>query len=378
MEELRKFFAPEFIYGDDARLLIGRYIINMGVEKILIATDPSFKQYEWYRSILEAFKEEGIDYVIYDNITVNPKDHECHGGVKVYEESDCDAIVAIGGGSVIDCAKGIGILVANDGSIRDYEGIDEIPRPVPALICIPTTSGSSADISQFAIITNTETLSKMAIVSKMIVPDIALIDPVTTLTKPLDLTLDTGLDVLCHAIESYVSNGSSFITEIHALESIKGIVKYLPLLANNLDDLFLRSEVMKASVGAGLSFSNASLGLVHGVAHALGGYYNMIHGELNGILLEHVIEYNYESAEDKYRQIEEIFVKAGYDEKDKLWQQVHKFVEKVRVNRGIEEQGADRKDWDVVASHILNDPCLATNPRLVTKEDVVMILEKIF
>lgn len=376
--ELRKFVAPEFIFGADARKLAGQYAINIGTEKAIIVTDSTISKYDWYKDIIKSIDETDLDYIIYDEVTINPKDYECHHGAVLYQEHDCNTIIAIGGGSVIDCAKGIGILVSNGGIISDYEGVDQISYSMPPLLCIPTTSGSAADVSQFAIITNTEKNYKMAHASKMIVPDISLIDPVVTLTKSFDVTVDTGIDALSHAIEAYVSNASSSITNIHALNAIENIVRTLPLLAKDLNNLNHRSVMMEGCLNAGLAFSNASLGLIHAMAHAIGGRYNLVHGELNGMLLEHVVAYNYESAQKQYQKIESIFKRHFDSDSEKLPKLIHEFVQSIRPNDDLKNKGLNTDELFDLSGYVLHDPCIVTNPKEVTREDVVMLYEKIF
>ncbi|HZV82695.1 MAG TPA: iron-containing alcohol dehydrogenase, partial [Geobacteraceae bacterium] len=174
---LRKFVAPEFIFGMDARTLAGRYTRNFGGRKVLIVTDPGVKAAGWSGQVIATLEESGLEYVLFDRVTSNPKSEEVAAGAAVYRQEGCNAIVAVGGGSPMDCAKGIGIVSANNGEIVDFEGVDRVEQSIPPLICIPTTAGSAADVSQFAIITDSVRLTKIAIISKMIVPDVALIDP---------------------------------------------------------------------------------------------------------------------------------------------------------------------------------------------------------
>jgi len=371
--ELRKFIAPEFIFGLNSRLLLGQYLSNFGAEKALIVTDKNLVELKWFKDILQHLDQVDQDYVVFNDVTPNPRDYEVTKGCQIYLEEACDILVAIGGGSVIDCTKGIGVLVENGGNIRDYEGVDEIPLPLPLLVSIPTTSGSAADVSQFAIISHTDKDYKMVLASKILVPDLALIDPLVTLTCDRDLTIDTSLDALVHATEAYVSNASSFMTDLHALKAIELIIKYLPSAAKNLDDVALRSIIMEACLHAGMAFSNASLGLVHAMAHALGGKYDLTHGEINGILLEHVVACNYNYAKDKYDDINVFF--GG---QKPLKDNIHEFIEKIRVNRHLHEMHEGTMDFETMAEYVLKDPCIVTNPREMTKEDVVSIYERVF
>lgn len=219
--ELRKFVAPEFVFGFNARLLVGRYLNNFAAKKILLVTDKGVISSGWLDDVTGILESDGYNYEIYSNIKSNPRTEEVMSGAELYTDESCDVIVAIGGGSPMDCAKGIGIVSSNNKNIKEFEGVDRVSLPSPPLICIPTTAGSSADVSQFAIISNQSEGTKMAIISKKLVPDVALIDPVTTTTLNEYLTIYPGFDILSHAIEAYVSNASSPITDIHSLEAIK-------------------------------------------------------------------------------------------------------------------------------------------------------------
>ncbi len=375
MQELRKFLSPEMVFGDNARLLLGQYILHFGVEKVLLVTDKTIQSFDWFKDIINTLNEQEIQYIIFDDVTINPKDTEVASGTAVYLENNCDLLVAIGGGSVIDCAKGIGVLAYNKGTISDYEGVDQISFPIPPLICVPTTAGSAADVSQFAIITNTINHYKMALASKTLVPDLALVDPIVTLTCGFDLTVDTGLDALVHAIEAYVSNASSFMTNTHALAAMDNIFKYLPALSKDLPNLNLRRKVMEACLNAGLAFSNASLGLAHAMAHAIGGRMDLIHGEVNALLLEHIIEFNYDHATAKYDEIQRLMGET-YATNDTLAPAIKTFIAGIRQNTKV--NASSLENVEELANYVLKDPCIVTNPKTATLRDVVNIYEKIF
>ncbi len=248
-------------------------------------------------------KAEGLPYTVFFEVTSNPRAQEVMAGARSYSDEHCNIIVAIGGGSPMDCAKGIGIVSSNKKHILEFEGVDQVPIPGPPFICIPTTAGSSADVSQFAIINDTERMVKIAIISKTVVPDVALIDPATTTTMDAHLTACTGMDALSHGMEAFVSNAHSPITDLHSMEAIRLIAaNLLPTIAmpENID---MRSKMMLGSLHAGLAFSNASLGAVHAMAHSLGGYLDLPHGECNALLLEHVVAFNFDAASKRYRLI---------------------------------------------------------------------------
>jgi alcohol dehydrogenase len=378
--ELRKFVAPEFIFGAGALTLAGRYAKNFGAQKALVVTDPGVEKAGWVKKVVASLTAEGIIPIVFQDVTQNPKDHEVTSGVRAFEENACDIIIAVGGGSPMDCAKGIGIAFANKRNVLEFEGVDEVPTPGPPLICIPTTAGTSADVSQFAIITDTASNVKIAIISKTVVPDVALIDPETTTTMPAELTAATGIDALVHAIESYVSNASSPITDLNALAAIPRLVAHIKPAIENPLDLQERSNMMMGSLLAGLAFSNASLGLVHAMAHSLGGLLDLSHGMCNALLLEHVVDFNYESVPERYRQVGQAMgLKLdGLGDvacKKMLLGEIVRLRESTGITTTIGAMGVQQADLYQLACNAHKDPCAATNPRKATVEEIERIFK---
>jgi len=378
--ELRKFVAPEFIFGSGASLMVGRYAKNFGARKVLVVTDPGVLDVGLVDPVLDALKGEGINCEIYSNVKSNPTAHQVMEGAEFYLNNNCNFIVAVGGGSPMDCAKAIGIVSSNRREVHEFEGVDKVAIPSAPLICIPTTAGSAADVSQFAIITDSERKLKMAIVSKTMVPDVALIDPENTRTKDKSLTIDTGFDVLSHAIEAYVSNASSPITDLHAMEATRLAVNNLIPASNDLENIELRSKMMLSSLNAGLAFSNASLGLVHAMAHSLGGFLDLSHGECNALLLDHVVEFNFEAASEKYKEIAQAFgldVDGLKDEDVKmaLITGIRDLKDEANVNYSLKQVGVKREDIPELARKAMNDACIITNPKRPSQSDVEEIFK---
>lgn len=376
--ELRKFVAPEFIFGLDARRLAGRYVKNLGAKKVLVVTDAGILAAGWANDVIETLNDEKLSYQIFSEVSPNPRSAEAMKGAEFYKSYNCDAIVAIGGGSVMDCAKGIGIVSSNDKNILQFEGVDKVDIPIPPLVCIPTTAGTSADVSQFAIINNEYEKVKIAIISKAVVPDVALIDPVVLVSMDSYLTACTGMDALVHAIEAFVSTASSPFTDLNALEAIRLINENLITSIVQPNDYELRGKVMLGSLYAGLAFSNASLGCVHAMAHSLGGFLDLPHGECNAILLPHVMSYNFESATAKFEKIGEVL---GLEMKDLLINEKRKMliehISQLKAKTGIlktlKERGVSSSDIPLLASKAIKDPCQITNPRTPSKEDIEVI-----
>lgn len=376
--EMRKFVAPEFIFGVNARHRVGFYARNMMARRVFVVTDPGVIAAGWVRDVIADLTEVGIESVIFQELTSNPKDHEVMAGAEMYARERCDVIVAVGGGSVIDCAKAIGIVHTNGGHILDFEGADQIDIPGPPLICIPTTAGTAADISQFCIIVNSPERYKMAIISKCMVPDVALVDPETTLTMDSYLTACTGIDALTHAIEAYVSTASSPIVDVHALAAIKLIWNNIEQAVSMPSYMPARENMLLGSLQAGLAFSNASLGAVHALAHALGGFLDLPHGECNALLLEHVVRFNISKASDRYKQIGEAIglEMTGLTERQRA-RRITDALSHLRSRLGIvnslAQRGVRSADIPELAFHALNDACLVTNPRHAQIDDIKVI-----
>ncbi len=379
--EPRKFVIPEFVLGEGSLSLAGRYARNLAARKVLVVSDPGVIGAGWTGKVERSLKEAGLPYVVFAGVTSNPKDLEVEAGAALYREEECDVIVAVGGGSPMDCAKGIGVVATNQRPIQAVEGVDRVHTPGPPLICIPTTAGTSADISQFAIITDVARKVKMAVVSKAMVPDVALVDSETTTTMPAELTASTGFDALVHAVEAFVSNANSPVTDLQALEAIRLIAANLKgAIAHPLDRGY-REQMMLGSLLAGMAFSNASLGLTHAMAHSLGGVLDLPHGNSNGMLLEHVVGFNFESARARYLRVAEAF---GVDlaglspavQKSRLVEAIATFRRELGIVQSLKDWGVTRADLRHLAENAFNDACVATNPVQPSIEQIEQLYEQ--
>src|SRR5699024_3362876 len=300
--KIHKFVMPEVIFGSGSIREVGESCLRVGAQHILIVTDDGVIESGWLEEVTTSCEKVGLAYTIYTELTSNPKDYEVENGVKCYHDAGCDAIVGIGGGSAIDVAKAIAILATNGGKILDYEGVDKITQPLPPQVMVATTAGSGSEVSQFSIILDSENDRKFTIVSKSLIPDIAIVDPETLMTKDALLTATTGLDVLTHGIEAYVSIAATPLTDVQAKNAIQLVANYLrPSVASKLNRE-AKEKMAMASLQAGLAFSNAILGAVHAMSHAIGGKFLLPHGDVNAILLPYVMEYNYVAAPEKFME----------------------------------------------------------------------------
>ncbi len=379
--ELRKFVAPEFVFGAGAQALAGQYAANFGARKVLVVTDPGVQAAGWTARAEASLEKAGRPYAVFDGVTSNPREDEVMAGAEFYEAEGCDVIVAVGGGSPMDCAKGIAVVSTNHRHILEFEGVDQIAVPLPPLICIPTTGGTSADVSQFAIVTDQKEKVKKSIISKAVVPDVSLVDPTTLTTMDQHLTACTGIDALVHAMEAFVSTAGSPITDVHALHAVRLISANLLSSIKEPLNMEYRSNVMLGSLEAGLAFSNASLGAVHAMAHSLGGLLDLPHGECNALLLDHVMAFNFRDALDRYNRIGEamgldIGRMTAREAKAAVLAAVRRLREEAGVVEGLAQRGVHRTDVRELSQHAVNDPCIVTNPRKPSQRDVEVIYEE--
>lgn len=376
--DLYKFVAPEIIFGREAIKQVGESLARLGVKKVFVVSDPGVVAAGWVDQALPHISAAGLQYRVWDDITPNPKDHEVHKGLAEYLDSGCNAVLGIGGGSPVDAAKAIALLSTNGGHISDYEGVDKIERPLPPLVAIPTTAGAGAEVTQFAIITNSERQMKMVIGSKSLIPDIALVDPRTLMTKDSELTANTGMDALTHAIEAFVSLAATPLTDIQALNAIKLVTRHLPASMSNRSNLKAKEAMAMASLQAGLALSNAILGLVHAMSHQLGGLLDMPHGEANAILLPYVMEYNLPAAIDRYGNIAEAMgQKTGELSRREAARRAVETVRELARDIGIPDKlsrvGLTDEFIEKLSANAMQDICLVTNPKDVLQSDIMKI-----
>jgi alcohol dehydrogenase class IV len=378
LSPLRKFVSPEIIFGAGSRHSVGNYAATFGARKVLVVSDPGVMAAGWVADVLASLDQQGIAHELFTGVSPNPRVEEVMAGAELYRTSGCDVIVAVGGGSPMDCAKGIGIVAAHGRSILEFEGVDTIRVPSPPLILIPTTAGTSADVSQFVIISNQAERMKFSIVSKAVVPDVSLIDPETTVSMDPFLSACTGIDALVHAIEAFVSTGAGPLTDPHALEAMRLIGGNLVEMIANPEDIALREKIMLGSMQAGLAFSNAILGAVHAMSHSLGGFLDLPHGLCNAALVEHVVAFNFDAAPERFRMVAETL---GIDcrgltpaqVRARLVEHLIGFKQAVGFEETLRRHGVGSSDIPFLSQHAMRDPCILTNPRRSTQRDVEVV-----
>jgi len=355
----------------------------LGATHLLIVTDKGLAKAGLADKIKSQVEAAGLKATVFDGAEPNPTDKNVADGVKLYHQIKADGIISLGGGSSHDAAKGIGIVVSNGGNIRDYEGLNKLNKPLPPFLAINTTAGTASEITRFAIITNTDTKVKLAIVDWRLTAKIAINDPLLHAGQPPALTASTGLDALTHAVEAYVSTISTPITDSAAIKATELIGEYLRAAVANGDDIEARDKLAYAEYLAGVAFNNASLGYVHAIAHQLGGFYNSAHGVTNAILLPAVSTFNLIAKPRRFADIavalgENIAGLSPVDAGAKGIEAIRKLSKDVGIPPGLKDIGAQEKDFDILATNALKDVCGLTNPRKAKLQDIIGILKAAF
>lgn len=387
-EEVYGFFIPSVtLIGIGAHKQIPEKIKALGGKKPLLVTDKGITAVGLTEKIVTLLKENDMNCVVYDETIPNPTDKNVHDGVDIYKKNKCDSLITLGGGSSHDCGKGIGLVVANGGKIHDFEGVDKSTNPMPPYVAVNTTAGTASEMTRFCIITDTSRKVKMAIVDWRVTPGIALDDPLLMLGMPPALTAATGMDALTHAVEAYVSTIATPMTDACAEKAIKLIAKFLRRAVANGQDIEARDGMCHAQYLAGMAFNNASLGHVHAMAHQLGGFYDLPHGECNAILLPHVQRFNMIARIDRFADMarwlgEDLTGLSDRAAAEKCLDAISQLSADVGIPTGLIELGkrygkkVSKNDIPIMTANAQKDACGLTNPRCPRDEDVSRIYEE--
>jgi alcohol dehydrogenase class IV len=377
---LSKFHVPEILFGPGSLPEAAHAAVRLGARRPLLVTDPGLAEAGWPAQLCAHLADAGLCATVWDGVTPNPKDHEIAAGHLAYLDQRCDVIVALGGGSVIDAAKGIALLAGNGGTILDYEGVDRMALPIPPLVMVPSTSGTGADVSQFCIVTDTRRNTKITILGRAMVPDVSVVDPHLLTTMPDWLNAATGLDALTHGIEAYVSRAHNPLTDHHALQAIALVGEHLERTMDHPSEEAARICMAQAALEAGMAFTNAILGAAHAMSHQVGGLLDLPHGVINGVLLPHVIRFNAEQDPHRFVPIAQALGLPGDVAPDSdagaveaaewaAWE-VRRLADELGVPKGLGEIGVTDADVGLLSVMTLADACLSTNPREADQADI--------
>ena len=381
-----KFVLNETSYfGKGAREELTNEIRNRGFKKVFLVSDKSLVEAGVTAKVEEVLKNAGVPYDLYDEIKPNPTIKNVLDGVDTCKKSKADLIVAVGGGSSIDTAKGISIVMTNPerSDIKSLNGASNTVNRGMPLIAMPTTAGTAAEVTINYVITDEDAKIKMVCVDPNDIPILAIVDSELMATMPKSLAAATGMDALTHAVEGYITKAHNDMSDMFHMKAIQMIFKYLPQAVNDKDPVAIEKMGMAQYI-AGMGFSNVGLGIVHSMAHQLGAVYDTPHGIANAMLLPTVMRFNGEDSATAGR-FREILVNIGRPDARDLNDQdvINTFVwmiselsKAVGITTTIKDYGAKEEDFEMLAEKAMNDPCKPGNPREVTKEDFIELYRR--
>ncbi len=356
---LFSFTVPELLTGAGTIKKLPARIRSQGIKKILVVTDKGIMGTGLLEELFSILKETDIGFFIYDEVEPNPSIRNIEKGLKQYQTNGCEALVAIGGGSSMDCAKVIGARASNPKrAVLKMKGKFHVRKALPPLYAVPTTAGTGSETTVAAVVSNPETHEKFALLDTKLIPPVAVLDPELTVSLPPHITASTGMDALTHAVECYISRGSTKYTDEYAEKAVKMIIENLESVYEDGSNLEKRNELLLASFYAGIAFTRAAVGYVHAIAHNLGGLYGVPHGLANAIVLPHVLEINREHAKERLAHLARISgIGSDSDSSDQL---SLKFIEKIKsmnhnMNIPTSIQELKKKDIPLIAQRALSE-----------------------
>ena len=365
-------------HGKGAIQEIANEVRGRGFKKAFVCSDPDLLKFGVTKKVTDVLENAGIPYEIYSQIKANPTIENVQTGVAAFRASGADCIVAIGGGSSMDTAKAIGIIIANPefADVRSLEGVAPTKNKCVPIIAVPTTAGTAAEVTINYVITDAEKNRKMVCVDVHDIPVVAVVDPDMMSSMPKGLTAATGMDALTHAIEGYITKGAWAMSDMFHLKAIEIIAKSLRGAVANTPEG--REGMALGQYIAGMGFSNVGLGIVHSMAHPLGALYDTPHGVANAILLPTVMEYNAEATGEKYRDIAKAMGVEGVDAmsledaRKAAVAAVKQLSEDVGIPKDLKGI-VKEEDLDFLAQSAMDDACRPGNPKDPTKEDIVAL-----
>ena len=357
-------------------------VTRRGFKKAFVASDPDLIKFNVTTKVTKLLEEKGMDYELYSDIKANPTIENVQSGVEAFKKSGADYIIAIGGGSSIDTAKAIGIIITNPeySDVRSLEGVAPTKNPCVPTIAVPTTAGTAAEVTINYVITDVEKKRKFVCVDPHVIPVVAVVDPDMMASMPKSLTAATGMDALTHAIEGYITPGANEITDMFNLKAVELIGKSLRGAVNG--EAEGREGMALGQYITGMGFSNCGLGIVHSMAHALGAVYDTPHGVANAILLPTVMEFNADATGEKFRDIAKAM---GVEGTDKMTQEEYRkaAVDAVKKLSGDVGIPADLKeivkaeDVQFLAESAAADACAPGNPKEVSLEEIIGLYQSL-
>ncbi len=369
-------------HGQGAICAITDEVKSRGFKKAFVCSDPDLIKFGVTNKVLDILKDAGLDYEVYSDIKPNPTIQNVQNGVAAIKQSGADYIIAIGGGSSMDTAKAIGIIVTNPefADVRSLEGVAPTKNRCLPILAVPTTAGTAAEVTINYVITDVQNDRKMVCVDTHDIPVVAFVDPDMMSSMPKGLTAATGMDALTHAIEGYITKGAWELSDMFHIKAIEIIARSLRAAVENTPQG--RADMALGQYVAGMGFSNVGLGIVHSMAHPLGAFYDTPHGIANAIILPTVMEYNAKTTGEKYREIARVMGVEGVDNmsQEEYRKAAVDAVRKLASDVGIPSTLKDivkREDIPFLAQSAFDDACRPGNPRDTSVEDITALYESL-
>lgn len=371
-------------FGRGSREKIVEEIKGRGLKRVLVVTDHDLVEARVIDMVTEKFDKAGISYLVFDSVKPNPTVSIVKEGVEIAKHHGSDVIVTIGGGSSIDTAKAIGIILTNPefSDVVSLDGVAETKNKSLPIIALPTTAGTAAEVTINYVITDEVRMKKMVCVDVHDIPVVAIIDPDLMQGMPQAIAASTGMDALTHAMEGYITKAAWLIPDMFHINAMSLLYKNLEKAANNKDNKAIEM-VAYAQYIAGMGFSNVGLGIVHSMAHSLGAYFNTPHGVANALLLPHVLKFNGKVCPNLFRNMGNAFgldMENTSDEEavDKVVNAVKDLSKKLNIPQTLKEIDIPKEMIPTLAKQAVNDVCTPGNPRSVTVEDIISIYESAY
>lgn len=382
---VNRFILNEVSYfGPGARKELPVVVARLGYKKALVVTDKGLMKFGVAKMVLDVLDEAAIPYEIYDEVKPNPTVTNVKMGVEACKKAEADFIIAIGGGSSMDTAKGIGIICNNPefSDVISLEGVADTKKKTVPIIALPTTAGTAAETTINYVIIDEEKQKKMVCVDPNDIPAVAIIDAELMYSLPKSLTAATGMDAMTHAIEGLITKGAWELSDMFEIKAIEMIHKYLPIAVNEPTNPVGRDGMAVAQYVAGMAFSNVGLGVDHGMAHPLSALHDIPHGVACAMLLPTVMKFNAPAALPKYVDIAKALgvYKDGMTQQeaaDAACAEIDNLSRLVGIPTHLSELGITEKDIDALADQAIVDVCTPGNPREVTRDDIVALYKQI-
>ncbi len=381
-----RFILNETAYfGQGSVSVIPEELSRRGFQKALVVTDPDLIRFKVAQKVFDVLDAAKVSYEVFSEVKANPTIHNVQSGLAAMKSSGADCLIAIGGGSAMDTAKAIGIITNNPefSDVRSLEGVAPTKKPSVPIIAVPTTAGTAAEVTINYVITDEENRRKFVCVDPHDIPIMAVIDSDMMSTMPMGLTASTGMDALTHAIEGYITKGAWTLSDMFEIKAIELIAQSLRDAVHQGDNQS-RETMGLAQYVAGMAFSNVGLGLVHGMAHPLGAFYDTPHGVANALLLPYVMEFNAPATGEKYRDIARAMGVQGTETMSEAEYRkaavdaVRQLALDVDIPQHLSEIGVKEEDLPALAASAFKDACTPGNPVDVTEADILELYKKAF